>query len=319
MPIVFVAALIGSLAVHAAALFGPELDLSGPPETVLRLNAELRPLPAAAVLSPVAAPMPPAVAKVPRPPKPAPLASAPSDNMLAPVALNEPEVEIAPVEPLTAKPPPPPAEPLLPASGVLRYALFKSSLGMQIGRTEQRWEFFADGTYRLLAITETTGIAALLKPVRIEQESRGRMVAGGLQPEHFTTLKNGRDANENAEFDWSTAEVRLSRDSSVQAISPGTQDALSFNYQLAHLGRLAEGRSLGVVTGKKYERYAVDALGEEEIEVPAGHFRTLHLRVQTETVTEVWIALDQRGLPVKIRFTDKKGESFEQVATEIGM
>jgi hypothetical protein len=24
-------------------------------------------------------------------------------------------------------------------------------------------------------------------------------------------------------------------------------------------------------------------------------------------------------LPVKIRFTDKKGESFEQVATEIGL
>lgn len=318
MPIVFIAALIGSLAVHAAALFGPELDLSGPPETVLRLNAELRPLPAAAVLSPVAPSMP-AVAKVPRPPKPPQLVSAPSDIVAEPVSLSEPDAEMLPVEPSTAKPPPPPAEPLLPANGVVRYALFKSSLGMQIGRTEQRWEFFADGTYRLLAITETTGIAALLKPVRIEQESRGRMVAGGLQPEHFTTLKNGRDANENAEFDWSTAEVRLSRDSSVQAISPGTQDALSFNYQLAHLGRLAEGRSLGVVTGKKYERYAVDSLGEEEIEVPAGHFRTLHLRVQTETVTEVWIALDQRGLPVKIRFTDKKGESFEQVATEIGM
>jgi hypothetical protein len=77
--------------------------------------------------------------------------------------------------------------------------------------------------------------------------------------------------------------------------------------------------SIGVVTGKKYERYALDSLGEEEIDTPAGHFRTLHLRAMTDNVTEIWIALDRERLPVKIRFTDKKGESFEQVATEIGM
>jgi hypothetical protein len=62
----------------------------------------------------------------------------------------------------------------------------------------------------------------------------------------------------------------------------------------------------------------VDSLGEEEIETPAGRFRTLHLRAMTDNVTEVWIALDHDRLPVKIRFTDKKGDSFEQVATELG-
>ena len=59
-------------------------------------------------------------------------------------------------------------------------------------------------------------------------------------------------------------------------------------------------------------------LGEEEIETPAGRFRALHLRAMTDKTTEVWIALDRQRLPVRIRFTDKKGESFEQVATEIG-
>ncbi len=140
----------------------------------------------------------------------------------------------------------------------------------------------------------------------------------GLQPERYRSLKNGKDDNQNADFDWSTAEVRLSRDGSVRPIAPGTQDILSLNYQLAYLGGLAEGRVLGVVTGKKYERYALDSLGEEEIETPAGRFRTLHLRAMTDNTTEVWIALDHANLPVKIRFTDKKGESFEQVATEIG-
>jgi hypothetical protein len=37
----------------------------------------------------------------------------------------------------------------------------------------------------------------------------------------------------------------------------------------------------------------------------------------TDSVTEVWIALDRQRLPVKIRYTDKKGESFVQVATEL--
>lgn len=211
-----------------------------------------------------------------------------------------------------------PAKPILPATGTIRYAILKESLGFQIGRAEHRWEFTEDGRYRLTGITETSGLVSLFKPIRMETESAGRMVAGGLQPETYRTLKNGRDAGESADFDWSTAEVRLSRDGSVRPIAPGTQDILSLNYQLAYLGGLAEGNVIGVVTGRKYERYAVDSLGEEEIETPAGRFRTLHLRAMTDKTTEVWIALDRQHLPVRIRFTDKKGESFEQVATEIG-
>ena len=206
----------------------------------------------------------------------------------------------------------------MPATGTIRFAIYKESLGLQIGRAEHRWEFAEDGSYRLIGITETSGLAALFKPVRLQTESRGRMVAGGMQPDSYRTLKNGKDANENADFDWATGAVTLSRDGSVRPIAPGTQDILSLNYQLAYLGQLAEGSTLGVVTGKKYERYAIDSLGEEEIETPAGRFRTLHLRAMTDSVTEIWIALDRQRLPVKIRFTDKKGESFEQVATELG-
>lgn len=314
MPIAFLAALVGSLAIHAAALFGTDLDLSGPAEP-LEIKAELRPLPAAALPeAPAARP-----AKPVRKAKPQPLPVASPSNESTPAVHNNDEPEIAVADVSTVKEAAAPAKPVLPAKGVVRYAVYKSSLNMQIGRAEQRWEFAEDGSYLLQAMTETSGLASLLKPMRIEQESRGHMVAAGLQPEFFKTLRNGVDNKESAEFDWSTGQVHLSRDASVQSVTPGTQDILSLNYQLAYYGRLAEGTTLGVVTGKKYDRYALDSLGEEEIEVPAGRFRTLHLRAQTETTTEIWIAIEQRGLPVKIRFTDKKGESFEQVATEIGM
>jgi len=320
MPIVFVFALAGSLAIHAAALFGTDVALfGGDPQEPIVLRAEIQPPP----------PPPPVTAEAPR--LPPPVKSPQKHRLTKPASSAKPTTPVvssqveAPAEKIEPKTPSTatntvaePAKPILGAKGTIRFAIFKESLGLQVGRAEHTWEFAEDGRYRLTGITETSGLAALLKPVRLEVESRGRMVAGGLQPDSFRSLKNGADSKENADFEWSTATVALTRDGSVREISAGTQDILSLNYQLAYLGKLAEGSTIGVVTGKKYERYTLDSLGEEEIEVPAGRFRTLHLRALTDNTTEIWIALDRQRLPVKIRFTDKKGESFEQVATELG-
>jgi hypothetical protein len=324
MPLALLAAFAGSLAIHVALLLGGDFELFAEQDERPALRAELRapppPLPAPAV-----APAPPAtspaarpVARPPRPARAAPAAPAPDEP---PAPVTEPEIPMqnAPVPPSTAAAPePPPVSPILPASGTIRFAILKESLDLPVGRAEHRWEFPGDGTYRLSGVTETSGLVAVFKPVRVETVSEGRLAAGGLRPARFRTLKNGRESNENADFDWAAGEVRLARDGSVHPIVPGTQDILSLNYQLAYLGRLEEGSGMGVVTGRKYARHAIDSLGEEEIVVPAGRFRTLHLRAMTESVTEVWIALDRHRLPVKIRFTDKKGESFVQVATEIG-
>ena len=217
-----------------------------------------------------------------------------------------------------ASQPLPAAKPVLQSSGTIRFAIYKVSLGLKIGRAEHHWVFREDGSYRLTGITETSGLAALIKPVRQEVESAGHLVAGGLQPDTLRIRMNGEETRDNADFDWTRSEVLLTRDGSVQAIAPGSQDILSLNYQLAYVAHLDDGTRLGVVTGKKYERYDLDSLGEEEIDTPAGHFRTLHLRAMTDSTTEIWVALDHARLPVKIRFTDRKGESFEQVATELG-
>ncbi|WP_265948010.1 DUF3108 domain-containing protein [Dechloromonas sp. A34] len=319
MPIVLLVALVGSLAIHGVALFGTDVELFGGGPEPLPLQAEIQPPPP----PPVPEAVRPAGKPPARPAKPGPLATAKPSPATVAEPVEVPVADVPEAAPETVAPPTlavsEPAKPVLPASGVIRFAIYKESLGLQVGRAEHRWEFTEDGRYRLSGVTETSGLAALLRPARLEQESSGRLVAGGLQPERFRSLKNGKDANENADFDWASREVRLSRDGSLRPIAPGAQDILSLTYQLAYLGKLAEGSSLGVVTGKKYERYELDSLGEEEIEVPAGRFRTLHLRAMTDNVTEIWIALDRARLPVKIRFTDKKGESFEQVATELGM
>jgi hypothetical protein len=326
MPLALLAAFAGSLAIHVALLLGGDFELFAEQAERPALRAELRvpppPVPAPAV-APQPPSTPPAALPAARPPRivravtatPVPAPVEPP----APVAEPETPMQNDPVPPSTAAiHETPAAQPILPASGTIRFAILKESLDLQVGRAEHRWEFPGDGTYRLSGVTETSGLVAVFKPVRIETVSEGLLAAGGLRPERFRTLKNGRESNENADFDWAAGEVRLARDDSVHQIAPGTQDILSLNYQLAFLGRLEEGSGMGVVTGRKYARHAIDSLGEEEVVVPAGRFRTLHLRALTDSVTEVWIALDRHRLPVKIRFTDKKGESFVQVATEIG-
>jgi len=322
MPVALFAALLGSLAIHAAALLGMDGELFGgePEPEQAPLQAELRPPPPPPAAAPVITPKP-ATVPAARPPAPPRLAIARPSPLGAPLAPTVPETasKITPEKPSTATmTPSPPATPVLPATGAIRFAIYKESLNLQVGRAEHRWDFTEDGRYRLTGVTETSGLVSLFKPIRITTESAGRLVAGGLQPETYRSFKNGKDANENADFDWATREVHLSRDGSVRPIAPGTQDILSLNYQLAYLGDLSEGTVVGVVTGKKYERYEMDSLGEVEIELPAGRFRTQHLRALTDNMTEVWIALDHDRLPVKIRFTDKKGDSFMQVATELG-
>ena len=317
MPIALFIAFAGSLLIHGVALVGTEVELFASEPEPLRLEAELLPAPPAALPKSVPASARPPLERHAKAPSPAVKVPAAAEAM---PKVEEASGEIAPNFASTAaSPAAAPATPVLAGSGLIRYSIFKESLNMQIGRVEQSWEFRADGAYRLTSMTETIGLAALLKPVRVEVESRGRMAAGGLQPEQFRTLKNGSDTNENADFDWANSAVHLSRDGSVRPVAAGSQDILSLNYQLAYLGKASEGLSMGVVTGKKYERYTLDSLGEEELITPAGTFRTLHLRAMTDKTTEIWIALDHHRLPVKIRFTDKKGESFEQVATEIGM
>jgi hypothetical protein len=331
MPLALLVALAASLGIHAMALFGTDAELFGGADEPVPLQVELQPPPAPPAAAPKALEGKPTAKKPaakphPKVSKPVPLASSepsPEAKTVVPAPENEnipvtPAPELPTASPSVAPPAPEPAKPLLPAKGTMRFNIYYGTQGFLVGRAEHTWEFTEDGHYHLIGTTRTSGLAALLKPLVFESESSGRLVAGGLQPETYRTRRNGKDSNENADFDWSTGAVRLSRSGDVQAVAKGTQDILSLNYQMAYLRNPEMGTNVGVVTGKKYDRFELDSLGEEEIDTAAGHFRTLHLRVIGDTVTEIWIALDLHRLPVKIRYTDKKGDIFEQVATEIG-
>jgi hypothetical protein len=198
---------------------------------------------------------------------------------------------------------------------MIRFRVDRGDRGFEIGRATHDWEI-VDGAYRITSVTETTGLVALFKGVRIELESRGRLTADGLQPEHFQIRRDGHATNERAEFDWARMQVSIAGGAPL-VLNVGAQDLLSFHYQFGFLPHPAANNRMPIATGKKYETYQLESLGDEEIEIPAGTFRTLHLRAPGDNTTELWLAYDYLLLPVKIRHIDRNGDGFVQVATEI--
>ena len=327
MPAVLILAFAASLGIHAALLFGTTIELSpvidNPP-----LLAELKPQP---LPPPVAksAPKNPAKAKAAQrqaarvasasPALSIPGESAPTAEPGEPAAAAAAEPAAAPVSTPAAAPEPEPAvappAPRLPPRGMIRYRVDRGDSNFEIGFALHEWTI-ADGHYRLTSVAETTGLVWLFKSVRIEMESRGLITTDGLQPQHFAVRRDGLPTREKVDFDWPAMTVSVA-DHGAQPLDAGAQDLLSFNYQLGFLEHPEEGDTLPIATGKKYEIYRLEVLGDEDVELPAGPMRTLHLRTPGTNSTELWLAYDYLLLPVKIRYVDGQGDSFVQVATKI--
>ncbi len=195
----------------------------------------------------------------------------------------------------------------------MRYAITRGEEGFVIGQTTHTWQ--QDGfTYTLQSVAETTGLVALFKSARVRQSSRGEVTAAGLKPLEFRHERvNGLDT---ASFDWARGVVAYAgREDGVAA---GAQDMLSMYYQLVLLAPKGGTLEMPIATGRKLETYRIEVLGEEVLALPAGERRASHLRIRSGNDTiELWIAPDMRALPLKIRFTDRKGEIFDQVAQDI--
>jgi len=328
MPFVLVIAFAASLGLHGLVLFGPDVDLSmaaEPPPLVVEVKPPPAPLPLESPPKLEAKPLagkrrPPARRSSPSP-RPAPeetaVASAEAEPIVHAVAesLAEPEQEGVDAGDSGMVPLAVPAP--LVAKGAIEYRVDRGDQGFQIGRSVHQWEV-VEGTYRIVATTETSGLVGLFRPLRIELESSGRMTAAGLRPERFTVRQKGRENEEQTDFDWEEMLLRM-RNRPPQTLAPGAQDLLSFNYQLGLMGKLTTGSSLPIATGKKLATYYLEVVGDEEIETPAGTFRCLHLRVPGVATTELWLAYDRFLLPVRVQHIDRRGDLYVQLATAIAL
>lgn len=287
-----------SVAIHAAFLVSRpawvgelEPELQAPTYQATLVSPPTAPLP----LSP-ALPLLPAQAVASLPPLPS-VADAPE-------LLAEPEV-VALAEP-SAPPdsPSPPAFPVdaLPGGLTIRYTL---SSALAEGEAEYTWR--RDGErYEIAGAARAVGFFAMFLEGGIDQRTTGRVTAEGLRPDEFREWRPGAPA-EGITFDWDAGTLKQSRGGreQVMPLEGNTVDWLSLVFQLAHQPPLAGSTELRVYTQRRLYSYRLDVVGEEQIELPIGRVRALHLRhggANGPETVDVWLGIEQHYLPLKLRY-----------------
>ncbi len=207
----------------------------------------------------------------------------------------------------------------LPASVTIDYQLTSAFAD---GRATYHWDRQGD-TYRIRAEAEAEGFFTLFLEGQIVQESHGTVTAAGLRPERFSERKPGGPP-EGLEFDWPGRRITFDRNGERKTtpLDDNTVDWLSMIFQLAHLPPPTESFGLQVFTQRRMYRFQLNVLGVEEIEIPLGRVRALHLRHaapdNANEVVDVWLGIEQHYLPVKLRFPAARNRLVvEQVATRV--
>lgn len=336
-------AAVVSAALHALLMSGGWLAIPGVPRETLPLEARLAPAPPERKPARVSAPRPkpPAPRRTPPPAAaPVPEAIAPGPVVLRDEALTESPgdaAETAPDEKAVAPGPVtsyvPPADSRaddsaparsLPRKGTILFTLAFGRDGFIVGRAVQSWEAAA-GRYKLASDAETTGIVDIFRPQRLRWLSQGRITRQGLRPESFLLSRTRRGQTEAAEarFDWARDSLTygIASERTSAALPVGTQDIMSFVYQLGLAPPVPGHFRLPITNGSRFETYEIDVLPEESIETPLGTIRALRIKQErrpgAESI-EIWLAAEYRYLPVKIRYFDREGNpAGEQLAAEI--
>lgn len=179
--------------------------------------------------------------------------------------------------------------------------------GITIGAMERRLTQTSRDEFRFESITETTGIARLLRRDRVQEITSWRATATGpimLFYEYHQT--GGKTRHVNIAFDYSAGRILNSVNGSSwdMPIEPGVVDKLA--YQVLLMQDLAAGPHelrYRIADGGRIKTYDFEVLGSEPLTTPAGAFTALKLRrhrTGDERTTTIWCATELNFLPVRV-------------------
>lgn len=193
--------------------------------------------------------------------------------------------------------------------------------GSKIGQARIHFQSKEDGTYMLESESEAKGIASLFISGKLIQRSEGVVTETGLRPSSFLYQFGGESRAQRAIFDWDNRKLRLetSKGQQTTRLPKDTQDLISFMYQFMFVPPLQE-MQLNITNGKRLKAYGYSFVGEEDLSTKMGMVRAMHLENindDGDEKNEIWLAVDYRYLPVKIRKTEKDGSVIEQVMTNL--
>lgn len=308
-----------SFLAHAIALFAPLVKLPPALVPLPPLTARLEPLPQIAPK--------PAPPKKPKPkPKPAPAEAIATGQPTGIAATEEPQIDAEPQQQQPAEEPAKTAEETRPAHPLpkhaqLTFAAYKGK-DFKIGEARHRLEIGDDKSYILRVGMNTTGLASIFKTFESDHRSSGTLTAQGLRPNEFSETKNTSKGRESlaAKFSWEEKVLSFSNGNSTP-LPKQAQDVVSFLYQFPQLALDNGAISMYISNGKKLERYEFTIGEEEMIQTHLGRLRALPLHkvhAQGEEGLDIWLGLEYRLLPVKLRMFDRSGQiAGEMVISEI--
>lgn len=217
-----------------------------------------------------------------------------------------------PPEELAKTPPTPPVNEPPPSFPIEIMATYKASFMGFSGNIKQVWRMEGESYY---IENEASKFGFSVKMV-----SEGSVSQSGIHPEHYKMYVNNKLRN-FADIDRSTSSIRYGKNNDVKysALQGEIQDAASLPFQVAVNFEAGKNNQMQVTTGSAIYNIDLKIIAQEDIKLPAGVLRTLHLqgqRVNISTGTalqgyDVWLAIDYRNFPVKFRGPTSKGEVLE--------
>jgi hypothetical protein len=197
----------------------------------------------------------------------------------------------------------------------LTFSVYKDMGGLITGEIHQQFDIHGD-RYNLKSVRQTAGLTSLSNDDRIIQDSQGKIVETGLQPEIFEEQKITQKGTQSVlvKFDRAAGKLHYSNGDETM-LSEKTQDTLSFLYQMSKIPMTEEFFPLPVSDGEQLQQYQIEIGTKESIDTPMGRLHTLHLRkmhAQGEAHFEIWLGLEYRLLPVKFRQFDSSGSVTEE-------
>lgn len=186
---------------------------------------------------------------------------------------------------------------------------------MVLGRTSMNLKISGDN-YSFSSSTKASGMAALLSGDNIEEQSQGRLLAGGgVAPISYSYQHSqGKKTKANTRISFAKGQASIERHKKEPrnlAIDGQTQDQLSAQLLMMRSAQHAW-LKLNILDGKKVQAYEYRLKGQEEISTPAGRFKALHLeRRETGKPNryDIWIKAGANPVPLLIQQQEKQGEA----------
>jgi hypothetical protein len=199
----------------------------------------------------------------------------------------------------------------------LTFVVFRDANGSRTGEIRQQLDI-SGSRYTLRSERQAAGLSSLRNSDRILQTSNGKIGEHGLQPDTYREeqVDPGGTQSLQATLDWAAQKLRFS-DGSETPLPEGSQDALSFMYQISQLPMNGEFFAMPVADGTQLRQDQIEIGAKEYITTPMGKLHALRLRkmhTDREPYYEIWLGLEYRLLPVKFRQVDSSGNMTEEYA-----